>query len=110
MKPFWLAILAGLTLLTALGDSFLNQAGEHKKTNFKLLIGGLIIYLITGLVWFWIYKYVKFSVSGAVYGAMTALVFTAIGIFYFRESLNSIEILGIVLGISSIVLLSRFGS
>lgn len=110
MNFFWTGILAGLTLLTAVGDGLLNAAGEQKKTDFRQLLGGLFIYVCTGLIWFMIYKHVKFSVSGAVYGAMTALVFTLIGIFYFHETIRTPEIIGIAMAIVSIFLLSRFGS
>jgi|GEM_PF-1219811 len=110
MNYFWTLVLAGLTLLTALGDGLINAAGEQKKTDYRQLIGGLFIYVCTGLVWFVIYKHVKFSVSGAIYGAMTALVFTLIGIFYFHETIRFPEVIGIVMAISSIFLLSRFGS
>jgi drug/metabolite transporter (DMT)-like permease len=110
MNYFWTAIIAGLTLLTAVGDGLINAAGEQKKTDYRQLIGGLVIYVCTGLFWFVVYKHIKFSVSGALYGVMTALVFTLIGIFYFHETIKAPEIIGIVMAILSIFLLSRFGS
>jgi len=111
MSYIWYGALFLLTLLTASGDSLLKMAGLNtKQTNYTHLLGGLVIYLLTGLVWFVIYKHIKFSVSGSVYGVMTVIVFTAIGLFYFHESLKIGEIVGIIMGIISIILLSRIGS
>jgi multidrug transporter EmrE-like cation transporter len=110
MDAVWYLIILGLTFITVVGDSLLKMAGEHKDTNYSHLLGCLLIYLLTGLIWFLIYKHIKFSISGSVYGVITALVFTLVGIFYFHETLRPIEIIGIVLGISSIFLLSRFGN
>ena len=108
MNAFWLLSLVGLTGLTALGDSFLNSAGDQKTTNYAHLLLGLTIYLLTGVVWFFVYKHLKFSVSGAIYGVLTVIVFAAVGVLYFRESLRPTEIIGMLMAIGSIVLLSRF--
>lgn len=98
-----------LTVFTSIGDSYLKKAGQTKSANLAFLGFGLLVYLITGLIWFLIYKHVKFSAVGTVYGVCTALVFVVVGVFYFRESLKPSEIIGIVLAISSLILLSRFG-
>jgi small multidrug resistance pump len=110
MTSFWLVVLTGLTLFTAVGDTLLKKAGEGKNADSKLLLGGLFIYLCTGLIWFMLYKENKFSISGAVYAALMTLIFTVIGISYFHESLRPSEIAGIMMAIGSVILLSRFGS
>lgn len=99
-----------LTFFTAFGDSFLKKAGQLKNTNYSFLIVGLIAYVVTGIVWFFIYKQTKFSVAGSVYGVSTAVIFALVGIFYFKESLKPHEILGIVFAVTSIILLGRFGN
>lgn len=99
-----------LTIVTAFGDTFLKRAGQLKNTNYTYLAIGLIVYALTGAVWFFIYKNTKFSVVGSVYGVATAVIFALVGIFYFKETLRPQEILGLVLAVTSIILLSRFGN
>ena len=102
-------VILGLTLFTSIGDSFLKRAGSGNTfINWRLFISGFIIYTITTFVWFFIYKNVKFSIAGSAYGVFTALVFAVIGVFYFKESITSIEIVGIFLAITSILILGRF--
>lgn len=109
MPLFYIGLIFLLTIFTSFGDSYLKKAGQLKTTNYIFLLIGLVVYIITGIVWFLMYKHVKFSAVGTVYGVCTALIFAAVGIFYFKESLKPIEFLGIALAITSIVLLSRFG-
>ncbi|MFZ2201896.1 MAG: hypothetical protein WAV56_00715, partial [Microgenomates group bacterium] len=99
-----------LTIVTAFGDSFLKKAGQLKYTNYTFLTIGLVVYAITGVVWFFVYKQTKFSVVGSIYGVATAVIFALVGIFYFKESLRPQEIIGIVFAVTSIVLLGRFGN
>ena len=98
-----------LTSFTAIGDSFLKKAGQFKTTDYVFLLIGIFVYILSGIVWFYVYKQTKFSVAGSIYGVATALIFALVGIFYFKESIKPSEILGIVLAISSMALLGRFG-
>lgn len=109
MPIFYAGLIFLLTIFTAIGDSFLKRAGQLKQTNFIFLLIGLIVYAITGIVWFWLYKHIKFSDVGVVYGICTTLVFVIVGVFYFHESLKLIEYIGIGLAITSMIILSRFG-
>jgi drug/metabolite transporter (DMT)-like permease len=99
-----------LTIFTAFGDSFLKRASQSKVANISYLLIGLSVYVLTGFIWFFIYKQTKFSLVGSVYGVSTALVFAIVGIFYFKETMHPSEALGLLLALSSIVLLGRFGS
>ena len=110
MNPFYIISIFFLTIFTAVGDSFLKRSGELKNTNFIYLLTGLAVYLTTGIIWFFIYKHVKFSSVGSVYGVSTALVFATIGIFYFKESVNTLELVGLVLAVTSIFLLGRYSN
>ncbi len=102
-------IILGLTLYTVLGDSFIKRAGNGSTyVNWKYLLLGLLIYSSTTFIWFFVYKQVKFSIAGTVYGVITALVFALAGVFYFKESISFIEIIGIIMAIASILILGRF--
>ena len=110
MNIFAIISVGLLTIFTAFGDSFLKRAGQLKNTNYTFLAIGLVVYVITGCIWFFIYKQARFSVVGPVYGVATAVIFTLVGIFYFKESLRPQEVLGIFLAVTSIILLGRFGN
>lgn len=45
---------------------------------------------------------------GAIYGVGAILFLAVIGVFFFDESLNAYEVIGIISGILSIVLLVKF--
>ncbi len=102
-------IILGITLFTTFGDSFIKRAGEGGSyINWKFLFSGMVVYLITAILWFFIYKNIKFSIAGSVYGVFTALVFAAVGVFYFKESITAIEVVGMVMAVMSILILGRF--
>jgi multidrug transporter EmrE-like cation transporter len=53
-------------------------------------------------------KYLKLATIGVVYSVSMMLLLTGIGVVFFRESLNSSEIVGLVLAVASLFLLMRF--
>ena len=109
MNLLGIGMILTVTLITVVGDSLLKKAGgDASYINWKYFFLGLCIYLLTGFLWFFIYKYAKFSISAAVYGVIMTLVFVLVGVFYFKESLRPLEICGILLAITSVFLLSRF--
>ena len=50
----------------------------------------------------------KLATIGVVYSVSMILLLTAIGSIVFRESLNAAEVVGILMAVSSLVLLMRF--
>lgn len=102
-------IVIGLSLVGVLGDYFLKVAGNGEKyIDWKWFVVGAIIYSSTAIGWFFVMKYIKLSTLGIVYATTTVLALTIIGILLFKESLNGYEVVGIIAGIISIILLSRF--
>jgi small multidrug resistance pump len=53
--------------------------------------------------------YLKLATIGAIYSVCMILMLTSMGFLFFNETLNRYEIVGIVLAITSIAQLSRFG-
>ncbi len=100
---FWTLIIS---LGAIVADVFLKQAAETK--NNWLLGFGIVLYAVDAVLWYWVYKSVKFSTVGIVYSVFTILLTVLIGTFYFKEQIGIIELIGIVLGVISVVLLSRF--
>lgn len=97
-----------ITAFTALGDYHLKKSTYGPKFDLVAFIIGLVIYSSLAFVWAYTYKHVKFSLTGAIYGASTGLFFALIGIFVFKEQLGLQEYLGVGLAITSILLLSKF--
>lgn len=111
MNKVLLSLIASifLALVGVLGDSFIKASGEGAKwINWKIFLVGLLIYASTAFGWFFVLKNVKLSTLGAVYAITTVLALVAVGVFYFKESLNVYESIGIFLAIGSFILLARF--
>jgi multidrug transporter EmrE-like cation transporter len=53
-------------------------------------------------------KHLKLATIGVVYSVSMVLLLTAIGIVFFRESLNYYEIAGLVMANALLILLVRF--
>jgi multidrug transporter EmrE-like cation transporter len=104
-------IIVGLSLVGVLGDYFIKLSGNNAEryVDLKWFIVGLIVYSSTAIGWFFVMKHIKLSTLGVIYGVTTVVALTAVGIFFFKEHLNTYEIIGIIAGVSSIILLSRFG-
>lgn len=100
-----------ISIVTIFGDVFMKLAGSSNKyIDVSYLIYGMILYLITGIGWFFAMKYVELSSIGTIYGLTTVIFLTLIGFFFFRENINIIEFIAIIMGIVSIFLLTRFAS
>jgi len=104
-------IIIGLSLVGVLGDYFIKLSGnsEIKYVDLKLFIIGFVVYASTAIGWFFVMKHIKLSTLGVIYGGTTVVALTIVGVLFFKEHLNIYEIIGIIAGVSSIILLSRFG-
>ena len=105
-------VILGIILLSAigvLGDFFIKLSGQGPKfMDAKTFLIGFVIYALTAFGWFYVMKHIKLSSLGVIYALSTALLLVAVGVFYFREKLSLLEIIGILTAIISLVLLSRF--
>lgn len=104
-------VIIGLSLIGVLGDYFIKLAGinQNKYIELKWFIVGFLIYSSTAIGWFFVMKHIKLSTLGVIYGVTTVIALTLVGILFFKEHLSIYEIIGIIAGVSSIILLSRFG-
>jgi len=83
-----------ISAVTALGDFFMKLAGNSNEyMNIKWFTYGILLYLITGFGWFIAMKTIKIS---------------SMGVLFFNEKLNTIEVIAIIMGVASICLLLRF--
>ena len=103
-------IIIGLSLIGVWGDYFIKLSGNYpeKYIDYKYFIIGLLLFSSTAIGWFFVMKHIKLSTLGVIYGVTTILALTLIGTLFFKENLNFYEIIGLILGLSSIFLLVRF--
>ncbi len=107
---FYIFIIALLAGFGAIGDYCLKK-GSALATSTLLssyFIAGFFIFALSAFGWFYIFQHVKMSSVGVIYGTTTAIILTIVGVFVFQEKLYAIEVIGLVFGILSIALLSRF--
>ncbi|MBS3079490.1 hypothetical protein J4218_05180 [Candidatus Pacearchaeota archaeon] len=104
-----LIIAVILALIGVLGDFFVKVASNNTGfSGYKWLILGAVIYSLTSIGWFFVMRHVKLSTLGVYYAISTVIFLTMVSVFYFKESLNHYEIIGIVLAIVSLILLAKF--
>jgi len=101
----------GLSIITVIGDTLIKNASLREVLSGRgwlLLISGSIIYGLTAFGWFFIMKKLKLSTLGVLYGVSCIICLTLVSVFYLKERINLMEILGIILAIISLVILYRF--
>ena len=111
MGPKTLAVLITITfsVIGVLGDYFLKLAsGREQPLRTSWFYLGFALYASTAFGWVFVMKYLKLATISVLYSVSLVLLLTAIGVVLFRESLNSFEVIGIVLAVTSLVLLIRF--
>ena len=111
MDPFIISIGVAffLSIITVLADVFIKNASlQTSFSGWSLLSLGCLIYALTGLGWFYVMRHMKLSTLGVIYGITCILLLAAVSVFYFKEKISSIEIVGIILAVISIIILARF--
>jgi small multidrug resistance pump len=94
----------------ALGDFFIKLSGGGSKyIMYQPFFIGMIIYALSAVGWFYVMKHIKLGSLGIFYSLTTVILLVIIGAVFFKEQLNTYDILGVMLGILSIILLGRFG-
>ena len=102
-------ITVAFSVMGVLGDYFLKLASAHEhslKTIWFYI--GFVVYASTAFGWVFVMKYLKLATISVVYSVSMVVLLTAIGVVFFREALNSYEIIGLVMAIASLILLIRF--
>jgi multidrug transporter EmrE-like cation transporter len=108
-KLFPISVALVLTFIGVIGDYFLKRAGSGDKyIDVTLFSIGFVLIALTSVGWFYVFKHIKFSTVGAIYGVGAIVYLAVIGVVVFGERLTPYEVVGIVAGILSIVLLVRF--
>ena len=103
-----LIIALSLSAVSVLADYFIKKASIGNNAWGRWLTLGAIIYGLTAVGWFFAMKNMKLFTLGAIYGISCIVILVMLSIFVFHEKINTIEIIGILLGIVSIIILYKF--
>ena len=106
-----ISFIAGIILsaITVLADSLIKQGSlKIAFSGWPYLAIGSLIYGLTGLGWFFIMRKIKLSTLGVLYAVSCVILLTLVSVFYFKEKISPLEIVGIILAIISLVIMARF--
>ena len=102
-------VTVAFSVVGVVGDYFLKLASASERplrTGWFYL--GFALYASTAFGWVFVMRYLKLATISVLYSVSMVLLLTAIGVVFFRESLNYLELAGIVLAVISLMLLMRF--
>src|SRR6478735_5069441 len=108
-KTIAVLVTIAFSVIGVLGDYFLKLASAREqplRTGWFYL--GFALYASTAFGWVFVMKHLKLATISVLYSVSMVLLLTAIGAVLFRESLNTGEIVGLLMAIGSLVLLMRF--
>ena len=104
MKEKFYILIAFVTVFELLAD-FLFKKWVLVNSKLFLLVG-IGAYLVSTILWAFSLKYETLSKGVVVFSVLSLIAIVLMGVFVFGEELSNVNILGIILGVASIVLVS----
>jgi small multidrug resistance pump len=111
MSQSTVAILVTMlfSAIGVVGDSFLKLASaEAVPWRSRWFLIGFVLYASTAFGWVFVMKHLKLATIGVFYSVAMVVLLTTIGALFFGERVSGWEMLGIAMGVGSLVILSRF--
>ena len=111
MKRTMLALLVtvAFSVVGVLGDYFLKlSSAREQPLRTRWFYIGFAVYASTAFGWVFVMRHLKLATISVVYSISMVLLLTLMGVALFGESLNYYERAGILLAVTSLVLLMRF--
>lgn len=111
MSPHTQGILITLVLaaVCVAGDYFLKVASELNRPFFsRYFFAGMFVYAASAFGWVIVMRTMKLAEVGVFFSVSIVICLTALGYFFFNETLKPREIAGVILAVASLILLSRF--
>jgi drug/metabolite transporter (DMT)-like permease len=104
-----LLVTVAFSAVGVLGDYFLKlSSASEQPLRTRWFYIGFVVYASTAFGWVFVMRHLKLGTISVVYSISMVLLLTAIGVVFFGESVNRYELAGIVLAMTSLVLLMRF--
>ncbi|HEX3313743.1 MAG TPA: hypothetical protein VHR72_02575 [Gemmataceae bacterium] len=108
-KTLAILVTIAFSVIGVVGDYFLKLASSKDDSlRSPWFYVGFLFYASTAFGWVFVMKHLKLGTISVLYSVSMVLLLTAVGVVFFRESLNWLEVLGLVLAVASLVLLVRF--
>ena len=105
----WAAVAMLLSFIGVVGDYFVKLSSKGPRyIEWRWLCVGAAIYASTALGWFFPLKHSQLAALGVIYGVSTVLFLALMGLIYFKQTLYPSEVIGMIFGIISLILLVRF--
>jgi small multidrug resistance pump len=102
-------VTVGFSIVGVLGDYLLKLASsQDQPLRSKWFYLGFAVYASTAFGWVFVMRHLKLATIGVVYSISMILLLTGIGAVAFRETLNGYEVVGLIMGVASLILLVRF--
>jgi drug/metabolite transporter (DMT)-like permease len=108
-KALAVVVTLAFSVVGVLGDYFLKLASEEKDSlRTPWFYVGFALYAATAFGWVFVMKHLKLGTISVVYSVSMVVLLTAVGVVFFRETLNYYEVAGLVMAIAALILLVRF--
>src|SRR5581483_1753701 len=99
-------VTVAFSVLGVLGDYFLKLASrEEHSLRTPWFYVGFALYAATAFGWVFVMKHLKLGTISVLYSVSMVVLLTAVGVVFFKETLNYYEIAGLILAIVALILL-----
>jgi multidrug transporter EmrE-like cation transporter len=98
-------ILVSLTTIFEVFGDFLFKKWVLVDQKWFLIVG-IVAYLISTVIWAFSLRTESLSKAIAIFTVLSLIIVDLMGVYVFKEQLSNLNILGIALGVVSIILVS----
>ncbi len=103
-KMFWIIPITFLITFELVADIFSKE--YSLKGHWYLWAGALLGYIIANIFWLWSIRTGSGLARGAIiFSVGSAVVATIIGLYFYGETTNKIQLTGMALGLLSLILI-----
>ena len=103
MKSFIIIWVVVVAILEVIGDILFKEWAIHNKNLFLVL--GIVFYMIATIFWAFSLKYQDLSKAVVIFAVLTLIIGVLVGVFFYKESLTTLNTIGIILGLASVILI-----
>lgn len=101
---WWLPFLILVIIFELIADVLSKEWSLYPRLLF--LIGGILFYLIANIAWLYALRHgVGLARGVSIFSVACTIVAVIIGIIFYKESVSNIQLLGIILGVISLILI-----
>jgi len=103
MKYYFIFLVIIVAILEVAGDILFKEWTIQNKK--YLMLVGIVCYMIATTFWAFSLKFENLSKAVVIFGVLTVVVGVLVGALIYKEELTTMNIVGILLGLASILLL-----